>query len=187
VTRLSQWFIMVCLRLYCISITKMSDMSITVIYHGMSLYCISITKMNDTSITVIYHGMSPTVPSGHNYKYFRCGVLQPTIKSRTFYIRPWSNERLYLLSAQVNCAKKIINKTFIVNLLFSHFYSMCLLLLITLRCQILSLFWKKADKVCLADFLFFRSNAGHDLIFERNTLSQLLSSDFRPRCWRFES
>ena len=32
--RLSQWFIMVCLWLYCISITKKSDMSITVIYHG---------------------------------------------------------------------------------------------------------------------------------------------------------
>ena len=37
VIRLSQWFIMVCLWLYCISITQMSDTSITVIYHGMSL------------------------------------------------------------------------------------------------------------------------------------------------------
>jgi hypothetical protein len=37
VIRLSQWFIMVCLWLYCISITKKSDTSITVIYHGMSL------------------------------------------------------------------------------------------------------------------------------------------------------
>ena len=37
VIRLSQWFIMLCLWLYCISITKMSDTSITVIYHGMSL------------------------------------------------------------------------------------------------------------------------------------------------------
>jgi hypothetical protein len=34
---LSQWFIMLCLWLYCISITKKSDMSITVIYHAMSL------------------------------------------------------------------------------------------------------------------------------------------------------
>ena len=80
---LSQWFIMVCLWMYCTIITKMSDTSITVIYHGMLLnvlyqyhqdewyvyhrqwfimvclwmYCISITKMSDTSITVIYHGM----------------------------------------------------------------------------------------------------------------------------------
>ena len=85
VIHLSQWFIMVCLWLYCISITKMSDTSITVIYHGMSdctvsvslrwvirlsqwfimvclwLYCISITKKSDTSITVIYHDMSLTV------------------------------------------------------------------------------------------------------------------------------
>ena len=37
VIHLSQWFIMVCLWLYCISITKKSDRSITVIYHGMSL------------------------------------------------------------------------------------------------------------------------------------------------------
>jgi hypothetical protein len=69
--------------MYCTIITKMSDTSITVIYHGMLLnvlyqyhqdewyvyhrqwfimvclwmYCISITKMSDTSITVIYHGM----------------------------------------------------------------------------------------------------------------------------------
>jgi hypothetical protein len=34
---LSQSFVMVCLWLYCNSITKMSDMSITVICHGMSL------------------------------------------------------------------------------------------------------------------------------------------------------
>ena len=70
---LSQWFIMLCLWLYCISITKKSDMSITVIYHAMSLttvsvslrrviclsqwfimvclwlYCISITKKSDMS------------------------------------------------------------------------------------------------------------------------------------------
>ena len=37
VIRLSQWFITLCLWLYCISITKKSDMSITVIYHSMSL------------------------------------------------------------------------------------------------------------------------------------------------------
>jgi hypothetical protein len=34
---LSQWFIMLCLWLYCTSITKKSDMFITVIYHAMSL------------------------------------------------------------------------------------------------------------------------------------------------------
>ena len=34
---LSQWFIMLCLWLYCISITKKSDTSVTVIYHAMSL------------------------------------------------------------------------------------------------------------------------------------------------------
>jgi hypothetical protein len=28
---------MLCLRLYCVSITKKNDMSITVIYHAMSL------------------------------------------------------------------------------------------------------------------------------------------------------
>ena len=78
---LSQWFIMLCLWLYCISITKKSDMSITVIYHAMSLtvlyqyhyeewyvyhsdlscyvsdYYISFTKKSDMSITVIYHAM----------------------------------------------------------------------------------------------------------------------------------
>jgi hypothetical protein len=37
VIRLSRWFIMVCFWMYCTSITKMSDTSITVIYHGMSL------------------------------------------------------------------------------------------------------------------------------------------------------
>jgi uncharacterized membrane protein YccF (DUF307 family) len=37
VIRLSQWFIMLCLWLYCISITKKSNTSITVIYHAMSL------------------------------------------------------------------------------------------------------------------------------------------------------
>jgi hypothetical protein len=83
---------MICLWLYCISITKMSDMSITVIYHGMSLavlyqyhyeewyvyhsdlswyvsdYCISITKMSDTSITVIYHDMSLAVLYQYHYE-----------------------------------------------------------------------------------------------------------------------
>jgi hypothetical protein len=104
---LSQWFIRLCLWLlyqyhseewyvyhsdlscyvsdYCISITKKSDRSITVIYHAMSLttvsvslrrviglsqwfimlclwlYCISITKKNGTFITVIYQAMSLTV------------------------------------------------------------------------------------------------------------------------------
>jgi hypothetical protein len=42
----------------CISITKESDTSITVIYHAMSDYYINITKKSDISITVIYHAMS---------------------------------------------------------------------------------------------------------------------------------
>ena len=47
---------------YCISISKKSDRSITVIYHAIvSDYCISITKKSDMSITVIYHAMSLTV------------------------------------------------------------------------------------------------------------------------------
>ena len=70
--RLSQWFIMLCLWLYCISITKMSDMTITDLSCYISdctvsvslrrvirlsqwfimlclwLYCISITKMSDS-------------------------------------------------------------------------------------------------------------------------------------------
>ena len=82
---LSQWFITLYLWLYCISIIKKNDTSITVINHAMSLttvsvslrrviclwqwfiivclwlYCISIIKKSDTSITVIYHGMSLTV------------------------------------------------------------------------------------------------------------------------------
>ena len=86
---LPQWYIMlICLWLYCISITKKSDMSITVIYHAyvsdctvsvslrrviclsqwyimicqcLWLYCISITKKSDMSITAIYHAMSLTV------------------------------------------------------------------------------------------------------------------------------
>ena len=53
---LSQWFITLCLWLYCISITKMSDLS-----RYVSDYCISITKMSDMSITVIYHTTSLTV------------------------------------------------------------------------------------------------------------------------------
>jgi hypothetical protein len=49
---------------YCISITRKSDRSITVIYHAMTdYYCISITKKSDTSITVIYHAMSLTTVS----------------------------------------------------------------------------------------------------------------------------
>jgi hypothetical protein len=55
---LSQWFITLYLRLYCISITKKSDTSITVITHAMSDYCISIIKKSNTSITMIYHAMS---------------------------------------------------------------------------------------------------------------------------------
>ena len=59
---LSLWFIMVCLWLYCISITKMSDISITVIYHGMSrTVSVSLRRVIRLSITVIYHGMSLTV------------------------------------------------------------------------------------------------------------------------------
>jgi hypothetical protein len=72
---------------YCISITKTSGTSITVIYHAMSpttvsvslrrmvrlsqwfimlylwLYCISITMKSDRSITVIYQAMSLTTVS----------------------------------------------------------------------------------------------------------------------------
>ena len=78
---LSQWLIMPCLIVYCISITQKSDISFTVSYHAMSLsmlyqyhseewyvchwfimlclivYCISITQKSDMSITV-YHAMS---------------------------------------------------------------------------------------------------------------------------------
>jgi hypothetical protein len=39
---LSQW-VMLCLWLYCISITKKNDMSITVIYHDMSLTTVSVS------------------------------------------------------------------------------------------------------------------------------------------------
>ena len=78
----SDWSLYVsdCTVIFCISITKKSDMSVTVIYHTMSnctvsvsllrrvislsqwfitlclwLYCISITKKSDKSITMIYH------------------------------------------------------------------------------------------------------------------------------------
>jgi hypothetical protein len=81
---LSQWFIMVCLWLYCISITKkryvyhsdlscyVSDCTVSVSLRRMIclsqwfimlclwLHCISITKKSDMSITVIYHAMSLT-------------------------------------------------------------------------------------------------------------------------------
>jgi hypothetical protein len=43
-----------------VHITKMSDTSITVIYHAISL-TVHITKMSDMSSTVIYHAMSLTV------------------------------------------------------------------------------------------------------------------------------
>ena len=50
---------MLCLLVYCISITQKSDMSIRVTYHAMSLvYCISITQKSGMSVTVIYHPMS---------------------------------------------------------------------------------------------------------------------------------
>ena len=53
---------MLCLLVYCISITQKSDMSITVIYHDMSLvYCISINQKSDMSVTVIYHPMSLSI------------------------------------------------------------------------------------------------------------------------------
>ena len=54
VIRLSQWFITViylCLWLYCISITKKSDTSITVIYHAMSLATVSVSVE-----WYVYHG-----------------------------------------------------------------------------------------------------------------------------------
>jgi hypothetical protein len=55
VIRLSQWFIMVRLWLYCISITKMSDTSITVIYHGLIQYSQRRTMINhcDRRITLL--------------------------------------------------------------------------------------------------------------------------------------
>ena len=43
VVRLSQWFIMLYLWLYCISITMKSDRSITVIYHAISLTTVSVS------------------------------------------------------------------------------------------------------------------------------------------------
>ena len=49
--RLSQWFITLCLWLYCISITKKSDISQWFIMLCLWLYCISITKKSDTSIS----------------------------------------------------------------------------------------------------------------------------------------
>jgi hypothetical protein len=51
VVRLSQWFITLCLWLYCISITKKSDISQWFIMLCLWLYCISITKKSDTSIS----------------------------------------------------------------------------------------------------------------------------------------
>ena len=69
---LSQWFIMLCLWLYCINITMKSDMSVTVIYHAtflcLWLYCINITSKSDTSITVIYHAMSLIVLYQYHYE-----------------------------------------------------------------------------------------------------------------------
>ena len=47
-----QWFIMVCLRLWCIRITEMSDTFITVIYHGMSL---TVLYQNHRDEWYIYH------------------------------------------------------------------------------------------------------------------------------------
>jgi hypothetical protein len=52
VIRLSQWFITLCLWLYCISITKRSNTSITVIYHAMSLISYSKNKMFLLKITL---------------------------------------------------------------------------------------------------------------------------------------
>jgi hypothetical protein len=105
---LSQWFIVVCFWLYCISITKMSDTSIRVIYHGMFLttvsvslgwviplsqwfivvcfwlYCISITKISDTSIRVIYRGQKHTT-----INHCDRGITHPndtdTVQSETYH------------------------------------------------------------------------------------------------------
>jgi hypothetical protein len=83
VISLSQWFIMLCLWLYCISITKKSDKSFTVSYHAMSqttvsvslrrgirisqwfiilcLTTVSVSLGSVICLTVIYHAMSLTV------------------------------------------------------------------------------------------------------------------------------
>ena len=72
---LSQWFIMLCLLVYCISINQKSGMSVKLIYHPMSLsilyqwfitlclliYCINITKKRDISVMVIYHAMTLSI------------------------------------------------------------------------------------------------------------------------------
>ena len=59
---LSQWYIMRCLIVYCISIPQKSDISVTVMYHAtfvcIFVQCISITQKIAISVTVIYHAMS---------------------------------------------------------------------------------------------------------------------------------
>ena len=73
----------------------------------------------------------------------------------------------YLMLDQMDCVKIIRNnKTFIVNLFYAFLHHVWLLL-ITLKCQILSLFWRKADKrLSHVRTRFSLSNIGHDLIFD---------------------
>jgi hypothetical protein len=52
---------MLCLWLFCNSITKMSDSFITDLSRYVWLFYNSITKMGDSFITVIYHAMSLTI------------------------------------------------------------------------------------------------------------------------------
>ena len=73
----------------------------------------------------------------------------------------------FLMLDQMDCVKiKRNNKTFIVNLFYAFLHHVWLLL-ITLKCQILSLFWRKADKrLSHIRTRFSLSNTGHDLIFD---------------------
>ena len=67
---LSQWFIMICLLVCCISIIQKSDMSVTLwqwfIMLCVLVYCISINQKSDRSITVIYHAMSLSILYQYN-------------------------------------------------------------------------------------------------------------------------
>jgi hypothetical protein len=62
VIRLSRCFITLCLWLYCNSITKKNDKSITEpLSPCIWLYCNSITKKSDTSIIVLCHALNMNV------------------------------------------------------------------------------------------------------------------------------
>jgi hypothetical protein len=58
VLHLSQWFIVLCLWMFCHNITEMSVTSITVIYRTMSDCSGTISEMSATSITLIYRTKS---------------------------------------------------------------------------------------------------------------------------------